>query len=217
MVELVRACGHKYLITKADIQKAFRLIPIRPQDYPLLGFTWKGLFYYDRMLLMGPTVSCQLFERFSRALQWILEAHFRVTKVTHLLDDFIFVGPANEVTCLDSLLAFETLSQDIGIPLNQDKRCLPHTCQLVYGIEIDTVTMHLRLPEDILAKATLLINRKVLLRDLLSLIGLLNFACLVVPPGRAFLRRLINLTVGITRLHHFVTLNCDGRADIYAW
>ena len=61
------------------------------------------------MLQVGAAVSCQLFERFSGALQLILETHFRVTKVTHLLDDFIFVGPANEVTCLDSLLAFETL------------------------------------------------------------------------------------------------------------
>ena len=58
--------------------------------------------------------------------------------------------------------------------------CLPHMCQIVYGIEIDTSTMQLRLSEDKLAKATLLINhmakcRKVLLRDLLSLIGLLIF------------------------------------------
>ena len=53
---MVRACGHKCLIAKADIQEAFRLIPIRPQDYPLLGFTWKGLFYYDIMLPMGAIV-----------------------------------------------------------------------------------------------------------------------------------------------------------------
>ena len=85
-----------------------------------------------------------------------METHFHITKVTHLLDDFIFVGPANEVTCLDSLLAFERLSQDIGIPLNQGNRCLPHTCQIVYGI--DTTAMQLRLPEDKLAKATLLVN-----------------------------------------------------------
>ena len=43
VVELVMSCGPRCLIAKADIQEAFRLIPIRPQDYPLLGFTWQGM------------------------------------------------------------------------------------------------------------------------------------------------------------------------------
>ena len=94
--------------------------------------------------------------------------------------------------------------------------------QIVYGIEIDTAVMELRLPEDKLTKATSLVNRitnrrKVTLRELLSLIGLLNFACLVVTPGRAFLRRLINLIIGATRLNHFVTLNHEARAYLAAW
>ena len=98
----------------------------------------------------------------------------------------------------------------------------PLHVKLLNGIEIDTITMQLQLPEDKLAKATLLVNgmakcREVLLWDLLSLNGLHSFAWLFVPSRRAFLRRFINLTVGISRLHHFVTLNCDARADIYAW
>ena len=102
------------------------------------------------------------------------------------------------------------------------KRCLPATCQIVYGIEIDTNAMQLRLPQDKLSKALSLVNRmakcrKVTLRDLLSLIGLLSFACRVVTAGRSFLRRLLNLTVGVTRLHHYVTLNSEARADLYAW
>ena len=44
VVELFRTCGPHCLIAKADIQEAFRLIPIKPQDYPLMGFTWQGIF-----------------------------------------------------------------------------------------------------------------------------------------------------------------------------
>ena len=69
VVELVRSCGRNCLIAKADIQEAFRLIPIRSQDYPLLGFTWQGKYYHDKVLPMGSAVSCQTFERFSRAQQ----------------------------------------------------------------------------------------------------------------------------------------------------
>ena len=192
VIELVRNSGSHSLIAKADIRDAFRLIHIRPQDNPLLGFIWKDMFYHDKVLPMGSSVSCQTFERFSRAIQWILQSAFHVSQVTHFLDDFIFVRPADEPTCLNYLLSFESLSATLGIPLNEGKRCLPSTCQIIYGIEIDTTTTQVRLPTDKLVKATSLINRiykcrKIVLRDLLSLIGLLSFACLVVPPGRSFL------------------------------
>jgi hypothetical protein len=49
------------------------------------------------------------------------------------------------------------------------------------------------------------------------LIGLLNFACLVVRPGRPFLRRLIDLTRNITNPFYFVKLTCEARADLHAW
>jgi hypothetical protein len=32
-------------MSKADIQDAFRLIPIHPTEYHLLGFQWDGQFY----------------------------------------------------------------------------------------------------------------------------------------------------------------------------
>jgi len=61
--------------------------------------------------------------------------------------------------------------------------------------------MEARLPEEKLQKCRNLSTdffsrRSVCLKELQSLIGLLNFTCLVVVPGRAFLRRLIDLTKG---------------------
>lgn len=44
------------------------------------------------------------------------------------------------------------------------------------------------------------------LKELQSLIGSLNFACSVIAPGRAFLRRLIDLTRGAILPHHFIRL-----------
>ncbi len=45
------------------------------------------------------------------------------------------------------------------------------------------------------------------LKDIQSLIGLLNLSCSVVVPGRAFLRRLIDLTHGIRLPHHLIKLS----------
>ncbi len=60
-------------------------------------------------------------------------------------------------------------------------------------------------------------KRKVSLKELQSLIGLLNFACSVVVPGRVFLRRLINLTIGIRKPHYFIRLTCEVRKDLKIW
>ena len=91
----------------------------------------------------------------------------------------------------------------------------------MYGTEVDTDKMELRLTADTIAKATSLVDSinkgKVTLRELQYLIGLLSFGCLVVPCGRAFVRRLINLIIGIHRPHHCVTLNHEARVDLHAW
>ena len=45
----------------------------------------------------------------------------------------------------------------------------------------------------------------------------LKLACRVISPGRAFLRRLINLTIGISKPNHHVRLNNEACADLAAW
>lgn len=90
------------------------------------------------------------------------------------------------------------------------------------GLEIDSIKMEARLPRDKLAKLHELLNfyktrRKIKLRDLQSLLGLLNFCCKVVLPGRAFLRRLFDLTKGVLKPHHRITLSKEARRDLTAW
>ena len=54
-------------------------------------------------------------------------------------------------------------------------------------------------------------------RELLSLIGKLAHASTVVRVGRIFLRRLINLSTQAARLHHWLHLSMEARADIAWW
>ena len=60
-------------------------------------------------------------------------------------------------------------------------------------------------------------RRSVTLRELQSWIGLLNFCCSVVVPGRAFLRRLIDLTMGPLHPHHHIRLCKEAKLDIRMW
>ena len=54
-------------------------------------------------------------------------------------------------------------------------------------------------------------------RKLLSLIGKLSFAAKVVPAGRLFLRKLIDLSTKVKKLHHRVSLTACAKADIQWW
>ena len=219
--KIVKRCGTSCYIAKSDIQKAFRLLPIRPIDYPLLGFKLGSSWYYDRCLPMGCSVSCQTFELFSSALKWILSARYGISDVWHLIDDFVFV--AKEATECDSYLhSFLNLAKELAIPINTSKTFKSSTTMTVHGIEIDTVSMITRLPLDKLLRLRQLLvdfskKRKATLREIQSVVGLLNFACMVVVPGRPFLRRLINLTRGVSAPHHHIRISKEARKDIAAW
>lgn len=49
--------------------------------------------------------------------------------------------------------------------------------------------------------------------------GTLEHACRIVKPGRAFLRRAIDLlhNPGSTKSHHHLRLNCEFNADLPWW
>ena len=218
---LVLTYGQGSYIAKADIEKAFRILPLNPISYNLMGFTWRGKYYYDRCLPMGCSISCNMFETFSTAIQWILCHQFGLHGVSHILDDFMFVGSSYE-ECDKKLNIFLSLAKWLNIPIKHSKTFRPSTVMVVHGIEVDTVAMEMRLPQDKLVKSRdqlqkLRISNKTTLRSLQSVIGLLNFACQAVAPGRAFLRRLISLTRGLTKPHHHIRMNIEAKADIQAW
>lgn len=221
-ISIIRSVGPNCLIAKADIKDAFRIIPIYPLDYRLLGFTWKGQFYHDKCLPMGCSNSCRIFESFATALQWILTSKFDVYGMSHILDDFIFFGPPNTSHCATGLHSFLALAESLNIPIRHDKTVLPTTITSLHGIEIDTGSMQMRLPRDKLLDARAKINsmyqrKKVTLREVQKLIGTLNFACKVVVGGRTFLRRVIYLTIGVRRPGHIIRLNVEARLDLSAW
>ena len=90
------------------------------------------------------------------------------------------------------------------------------------GIELDSIKSEARLPSAKIAKCVetieaFLKRKKVQLRELQSLIGLLNFATSVITPGTAFLRRFYDLTQGVTNPHHFIRLRSEAKADLRVW
>ena len=208
-------------MAKVDIEAAFRIIPVAPCDRPLLGFRWRDLYYMDAVLPMGCSSSCAIFESFSTALEWIAMRTLGATKVIHVLDDFLILAESQD-KCDTDLQAFITMCSQLGVPLAPSKTVGPCTTLQFLGIVIDTVAMEVRLPEDKLLKARMLLRsflarHKVTLREIQSLIGLLQFFCYVIRFARAFLRRTIDLTLGVSKPNHHIRLTNPVKLDLHMW
>lgn len=93
----MRGCGRGAELAKCDIKSAFRLLPVHPADFDLLGFAFDGKFYVDRALPMGCSISCSAFECFSSFLEWALRDRVGHDSTVHYLDDFLFAGPGGQV------------------------------------------------------------------------------------------------------------------------
>ena len=219
--DMVVENGRGCLIANTDIESAFSILPISPFDYWLLGFSYDGYYYFKRKLPMGASISCSTFEELSRALQFILKS-MNFKYVHHILDDFVTVSSGLSRDCGLALQRFIELCEELKIPLNHDKTVLPTTKTILHGIEVCTLSMTARLPEDKLLKAKTIIKdlrfkRKTTLKELQKALGFLNFACRVVKPGRIFLRRLFDLTSGVKSPFHHIRLTKASRKDLAAW
>ena len=221
-LEWVLAYGRNSLIAKADFKEAYRVVPIHPTSTRLLGFKWRNMYYYDRCLPFGISLAPKLYETISTAIQWILVHKFSVPAVSHVLDDYIFFGPAHDDICLISLSTFHHVAQAMGFPVKTSKTVKPSTSVILHGILVDTVEMEIKLPDDKLEKAKVSIGNlihmeKVQLKELQSAIGFLAFVCKVVMPGRTFLRRLYDLTKGVRKPYHYVRITKGAKLDLEAW
>ena len=112
VISLLSHFGRGALICKTDIEDSFRIIPNHPSCYHLFGFTWESQFYYERCLPMACAESGGFFERLSCALQWIVQTRGALA-VSHILDDFIFIGPPNSLTCFHDLNEFIGLAEEL--------------------------------------------------------------------------------------------------------
>ena len=221
-LNLVARYGQNALMAKLDIKHAFRLCPVRLEDRELLGIHWKGQFYVDLRLPFGLRSSQYLFNRLADAFQWILTHNYNIQDLMHYLDDYFTVGPPNSSLCANNVRTIVHVASTVGIPLAPEKLEGPSTRLVFLGIMIDTTSMETSLPADKLGGLLAELQswsscKKCQKRERLSLIGKLNFACRVIPAGRIFLRRLIDLSTTDKLPHHHITTNCEARRDIAWW
>lgn len=223
VADMIFQLGKDSLFAKRDIKSAFRLLPVSPEDFCLLGLRDnEGNIYIDKFLPMGCRISCSLFEKFATFLQWLVVYISKRDTMDHYLDDFIFAGAKNTNDCSELICSFASACDSLGVPIAREKSVGPCTKLIFLGLEIDSVLMIIRIPlqkmeelREIILKV--LERKKVVLKEFQSLVGKLAFCSRAIRSSRAFLRRFYDVMITIKRPHHRLNITESIKEDLKMW
>jgi len=208
-------------MAKTDLESAFPLKPIHPNDRDLLAILWKSQYYVDMYLPFGLRSAPCILNQLSDGPEWILKHNYGILwYVIHILDDFS-IGERSRLACLTSfstLLWVFTLLRAVVV----SKAIGPSQGIELMGIVLDSIYMEACLLQDKRSSAYDLLTsfkkrRSMRLVELQSLIGTLQFACKVVVPGRTLLQGTINLAKGVPSRFHHIRLNEEFFRDLDMW
>ena len=193
LVELIRIKGPGCQCFKRDLKRAYRQIPCCPGDWHLVGFSWKGHIFFDRVLSMGLRSAAYICQRVTNSVAYIMDHHYRF-QIINYLDDF-----AGCETPGKALHAYETLGQVLkycGLEESVSKAVPPSTSMVFLGILVDTISCTLSITRDRLDEISALVEdwlgrSRCSFKDLQSLLGKLHFVSSCVRPGRLFVSRLL--------------------------
>ena len=221
LVEQMVKAGRGALMAKFDLKSAYRNVPVHPDDRWLLGMMWNGQLFVDTVLPFGLRSAPIIFTAVADALEFVVKQR-DICWIGHYLDDFVLIGPQGSLKCKHSLECALELCDKLGLPIAVSKTEGPATLLEILGIEFDSVSMVVRLPQRKLAKLRELVElwRKkkcCTKRDLQSLAGHLSHACKVVRPGKRFLRGIFGLLSLFKKKSHVIRLNGAFRADLEWW
>lgn len=219
-IKLIKQAGRRAWLSKADITDAFKVMPLHPSQWHLFGVKWREKFYFAVRLTFGCRSSPKIFDTLSEALCWILLNNCKLPFVLHLLDDFLLVDYPHAKPD-HAIITLKDTFKNLGVPLSEEKTSGPLQAIEFLGIKLDSVLMQASLPLEKLNRIREImkeqVSKSISKRDLLSLLGHLNFAMRVIPQGRSFISRLLDLSKSVEKLHDTVTLDEGCRSELRFW
>lgn len=220
-ISIIKQLGQGSKLLKTDISDAFKLLPIRQDLWPFHGISWGNMFYFYVRLVFGSRSSPKIFDNLSTAISWIARYQYHIANVLHLLDDFLVVEPPG-ANASETMSTFLDIFHRLNIPIAMHKTEGPVTSLEYLGVQLDTVRMEARLPVVKICRIleilqSFLEKKSCTKRQLLCLLGHMNFASRIIRPGRSFVSHLISLSTSVKELHHHVTLTAAVRSDLAMW
>ncbi|CAG2206565.1 unnamed protein product [Mytilus edulis] len=220
-INIIKSLGIKSQLCKCDVTDAFKLIPVHNSLWRFYGLKWNDMYYFYTRLAFGCRSSPKIFDTLSVAICWILQNNYGLRHVLHLLDDFLLINnPYVDATRNMNTMLY--VFNSLKIPLSAHKTVGPSTSLEYLGIILDSMHMIAKLPDEKLVRIkdilySYLNRRSCTKREMLSLLGHLNYACKVIIPGRSFVSYLLTLAHSVKELYHHVTITKGCRDDMAMW
>ena len=189
----IRELGRGAYLYKTDLSRGYRQLRVDPQDWPMLGFTFRGEFYFDVCPPFGMRTSSLCMQRTSEAISWVHGQRGYVSRP--YLDDF---GGAEgtEKRAFEALRELQAIMRELGVQEAAHKVCEPAQCMTWLGLSYDTLAMTISVPqiklEEIMGVVRSWEKRvRATRRQMQQLLGLLQFVASVSPPTRIFSNRML--------------------------
>lgn len=131
---------------------------------------------------MGLASSCRTFEKLSTALEWVAHSKLNIPHIIHILNEFLIAVESFDA-CKTSLQQFLAFCENVGVPMAPENTEGRSPVLTFTGIKLDCNGNEARLPQEKVEQGLLAIHslhgkKKVTLKELQSLIGLIEFCML---------------------------------------
>lgn len=222
--DAVSLMSEQCYMAKVDIKSAYRAVACHPDSYLVTGLKWMidgvPTYLVDRRLPFGAKPSPTHFHKISQCVKRIMMSK-GFSNIIAYQDDFWVMGHSY-YECYEGYMELMALLRRLGFTINLSKIVPPCKKITFLGIELNSETMTISLPDNKLQgiKDTLagFISRsRATKRQLQSLAGKLNHAAKVVRGGRTFMRRILNSIKGLKLKGHKCRIKGALLKDIMWW
>ena len=217
LVRLVKKHGIGCALSKRDLSRAYKQIPVDPGDINLLAFGWNGKTYCDVTLSMGLRSAVYIAQRVTNSVSFMCQR--KGLDVVNYIDDFGMVSDWEKAQ--DDFRELGGVLGSCGLQESVRKALPPATRMEFLGVMFDTNTLTLEISEDRLQEIVgeikeWLKKSTASRREVQVILGRLNFVASCVRPGRIFVSRMLNFLRGMPN-NRQVRLTEEIRKDLQWW
>ena len=218
--------GQDSVISKIDHVSAYKLIPVKREQFYLQGFKWLGKIFFEVRLIFGSRSSVPNYDDFHDTVSDLVKVKSNTDRqfLHRTLDDQIHITPSqqdNESFINTNLELAEKINLPLADMTGEDKAFLFRTSGTVLGINFNTKSMtwsysnkkrlaHMKILQTALF-APLVTNEL-----LMKVMGVINTLVIMCPALR-FLRSQLIIQLGDS--YHFspLALSSESANLLHLW
>ena len=201
---------------KVDLKSAYRSVSIGQRSQQVTGLKWQfnghTVYMRDTKLCFGARLSPGIFHRLTQAAKRMM-ARRGYDLVVVYLDDFLIISQS-KIECQKAMSILIQLLRKLGFSIHWGKVVDPTTKITFLGIELDSVEMMLRLPDEKLQSFTQELRVSYIASARQTSAAGSGWAAGVVKGGRVFLRRIFNQISTLKHVSHKALLSKAVKEDL---